>query len=249
MKFRMWAFALAAVLWICEAAFAGVNSWSALGPEGASVLEVVYSKTTPSTAYMASSAGLSSSQDGGVTWNTIATPSLNNLEDIAVDPTDSTRVYVVESYAPSLMISTDGGATLSPVASFPTGLLSTSQVQVSGDGATVCVSALARIVCSTDRGQTWTERTPIGQDPSARIITLVMSPADSNTLYASAATSATAYGVLVTHDGAHTWQQTFTSNASNLVRGLAIVPGTPTTHYGRHAMTASGSPTTMGLRG
>lgn len=227
MKFRMRAIGLAAVLWICEAAFAGVNSWSALGPEGASVLKVVYSKSAPSTAYMASSAGLSRSQDGGVTWNTIATPSLNNLEDIAVDPTDSTRVYVVESYAPSLMISTDGGATLSPVASFPTGLLNTSQVQVSADGGTVCVSALARIVCSTDRAQTWTERTPIGQDPSARILTLLMSPAAPNTLYASVATSATANGVLVTHDGAHTWQQTFTSDMSNLVRGLAIVPGTP----------------------
>jgi photosystem II stability/assembly factor-like uncharacterized protein len=227
MKFRMRAIGLAAVLWICEAAFGGVNSWSALGPDTASVLKVVYSKTAPSTVYMASSAGLSSSQDGGATWRTISTPSLNNLEDIAVDPTDSTRVYVVESYAPSLMVSTDGGATLSPVASFPIGLLNAWQVQVSGDGATVCVSAQARIVCSTDRAQTWTQLTPISQDPSARIFTLVMSPTDSNTMYASAATSATASGILVTHDGAHTWQQTFTSTATSLVRGLAIVPGTP----------------------
>jgi photosystem II stability/assembly factor-like uncharacterized protein len=227
MKICVRAIGLAAVLWICETSFAGVNSWSALGPEGATVLKVVYSQTAPAMVYMASSAGLSSSQDGGVTWHTIATPSPNDLEDIAVDPTDSTRVYVVEAFAPSLLISTDGGATLTPVASFPTGLLSTSQVQVSADGATVCVSALANIVCSTDRGQTWTERTPIGQDPLARINTLLMDPADPNTLYASVATSTIASGVMVTHNGAQSWQLTFTSGAGNLVRDLAIVPGTP----------------------
>lgn len=227
MKIRVRAIGLAAVLWICETAFAGVNSWSALGPEGATVLKVVYSQTAPAMAYMASSAGLSSSQDGGVTWRTIATPSLNNLEDVAVDPTDSTRVYVVVSYAPSLMISTDGGATLAPVASFPTGLTFTSQVQVSADGATVCVSSLANIVCSTDHGQTWTERTPIGQDPLARITTLRMDPADANILYASVATSANSFGVMVTHNGAQSWQQTFTSSTGNLVRDLAVVPGTP----------------------
>ena len=214
MEFRMRGLVLAAGLFLCKAVFAAVNGWSALGPEGGQIQRIVYSPSTPSKAYMVSSGGFSSSQDGGVTWRTIPNPQ-NILQDVAVDPTDATRVYVVGQTPPYLQMSTDGGATLSAVASFPAMLSLGGQVQVSGDGATVCVSALLSIACSTDRGQTWGVRTSVPGPANARIMKLLMDPTNSNVLYASAVLSGTDYGLFVTHDGARTWQQT-----ARVLRGL-----------------------------
>jgi hypothetical protein len=110
--------------------------------------------------------GFLRSQDGGATWQTIRDDFLNFPLDLAVDLSDPTRVYVVVPNAPFLLISTDSGATLSAVSSFPATLVNPAQVQVSHDGATVCVTGGLNIACSADRAQTWSLRTPIAPDPT-----------------------------------------------------------------------------------
>jgi photosystem II stability/assembly factor-like uncharacterized protein len=229
MSFRMRATALAAVLCLSAGAFAGINTWSALGPNGGQVQKVAYNKTNPSIVYMISQAGFQRSQDGGVTWQTIRDDFLNSPQDLAVDPADSSRVYVVVPNAPFLLVSTDSGATLSPVTSFPTNLVNTWQVQVSHDGMTVCVSGGLSVVCSTDQAKTWTAGSALSGDSAGQIYALAMDPTDAKTLYASGRTSGTTYDLYVTHDDAKTWTGlTSTTDPYSFALTLAIDPGTPT---------------------
>jgi photosystem II stability/assembly factor-like uncharacterized protein len=162
MEFRKWVGVLAVACCLPGGADAGTNSWSALGPTGGQVQKVIYNATSPSIVYMISAAGFQRSQDGGVTWQTIRDDFLNPPHDLAVDPADSSRVYVVVPNAPFVLMSTDSGATLSPIASFPTSFVNAWQVQVSQDGATVCVSGGLSVVCSSNQGQSWTTSSAIG---------------------------------------------------------------------------------------
>ena len=238
---------VAAGLCLCPAVFAGVNTWSALGPNGGQVQKIVYAASAPSKAYMVSIAGFSSSQDGGVTWQTIPVAPQTYLQDVAVDPTNAMLVYVVGLYPPYLQMSTDGGATLSTVAPFPATVAVTSQVQVSSDGATVCVTGMLNIACSTDHGQTWAVRTAIQGPASGRIVKLLIDPTNSNTFYASVVLSANAYAIFVSHDGATTWQQTFAGDTSTAVIDLALAPGSPNTLWAARPTTGVWSSTDGGV--
>ena len=225
--------AAAAALCLYSVGFAGINSWTAVGPTGGQVQKVAYNSANPSIVYMIATGGFLRSQDGGTTWQTVRDDFLNSPDDLAIDPSDPTRVYVVVPNAPYLLMSTDSGATLSAVASFPITLSGPLRVQVSHDGATVCVTEGLNIACSADRAQTWSVRTPIATDPTltGRVNKLLIDPTDSQTLYASTSiASPETYGFYVTHDGATTWQQQVSTTDSNSAAwDLAYSPGTPAT--------------------
>lgn len=220
-----------AALCLPSLGLAGINSWTPVGPTGGQVQKVAYNPANPSIVYMISVGGFLRSQDGGTTWQTIRDDFLNFPLDLAIDPSDPTRVYVVVPNAPFLLMSTDSGATLSAVSSFPTTLANPAQMQVSHDGATVCVTGGLNIACSADRAQTWSLRTPIAPDPTGtgRVNKLLIDPTDSATLYASAGIASTGtYGFFVTHDGATTWQQLVSTTDPNSVAwDLAYSPGNP----------------------
>lgn len=226
---------LVAALALCLSGMvsAGINSWTSVGPTGGYVQKVAYNSANPSIVYMISVGGFLRSLDGGTTWQTIRDDFLNSPSDLAVDPSDPTRVYVVASNAPFLLMSTDSGATLSAVTSFPLTLGGPMQVQLSHDGATVCVTQRLNIACSTDHAQTWTVRTSIAADSTAtgRVIKLLIDPTDAQTLFASTSVASPGtYGFYVTHDGATTWQQQISSTDSNMMAwDLAYSPGTPAT--------------------
>ncbi|HWW81137.1 MAG TPA: hypothetical protein VNY82_16185 [Steroidobacteraceae bacterium] len=232
MEIRARAIALALMLCPAGAAVAGVDSWTSVGPSGGQIQKVAYNPANPSLVYMISTGGFSRSQDGGATWRTIRDDFQNFPQDLAVDPSDSTRVYVVVPNAPYVLMSTDSGATLSPVTSFPTTLINTWRIQVSQDGATVCVTGGLNIACSVNHAQTWSVKTAIDADPTntGRVNKLLIDPTDSQTLYASAGTAVPAYGFYVTHDGATTWQKLVaTTNSNSVAWDLAYSPGSPAT--------------------
>jgi uncharacterized repeat protein (TIGR01451 family) len=187
-------------------AWGAINGWTAIGPSGGTVNKIVYNKATPSTVYAVAAGGFYRSQDGGVSWQLIKSDFFGAPQDLAIDPADATRLYVVTQNYPYLYMSTDGGASLSAVPSLPTGVTTAWQVAVSQNGATLYLAAGGRIFYSADRAVTWQERTAVSTYSSALVFKLSIDPTDANTLYAAARTSATDAGIFVTHNGAVSWQ-------------------------------------------
>jgi uncharacterized repeat protein (TIGR01451 family) len=202
---------------------AAINGWTAIGPTGGTVNKIVFNKSTPSTVYAIAGGGFYRSLDGGVSWRLIYANFENSPDDLAIDPSDPTRVYVAAPNYPSLYMSTDGGATMSAVTTLPTAVQSGWQVAVSQGGTTLYVSSGAQIFRSTDRANTWTQRNAVSTYSGAVVWKLVIAPTDSNTLYAIANDSSTGEGTFVTHDGAMTWQQViFGDESTSVPRDLAI---------------------------
>lgn len=209
-------------------ALGAINDWTAIGPSGGTVNKIVFNKATPSTVYAIATGGFYRSQDGGVSWQLIKSDFLNAPQDLAIDPSDATRIYAVAPDYPCLYVSTDGGASMSAVTTLPTALANGWQVAVSQNGATLYVAAGARIFYSVDRAKTWQERTAVSTYPAAMVFKLLIDPTDANTLYASATTSATDGGIFVTHDGAMTWQPLVSGNQStSLSKDFAINAANP----------------------
>ncbi|MBS0420051.1 MAG: hypothetical protein JSR66_20230 [Proteobacteria bacterium] len=215
--------AMAMAALVAHAAGAATNSWTSIGPYGGEVLRIAYNRASPSLVYLTSVAGFSRSTDGGMSWQMVFTDSMNSPVDLTVDPSNPYRLYVVFVNPPFLMTSSDAGRTLTPVANFPVNLVNPYQVQVGADGQTLYVTAGNRIVCSTDRGQSWSERTVVDLDTSRRVLKLIIDPADSNTLYAGVYADSGSNGIYVTHDGARTWTQSFWStNDQHYAKDIAI---------------------------
>lgn len=228
---KVWARLLAvAVAIVSHTADAAINQWTGIGPYGGGALKLVYNRASPSTVYLTSVGGFSRSTDGGVTWQMAWTDSMNSPVDLAVDPSNPSRLYVVFVDPPYLMSSADAGKTLTAVSNFPVNLVNPYQIQVSADGQTLFVTAGSRIICSTDRGQTWAERTVVDADPATRVLHLIIDPVDANTLYAGVAKDNGENGIFVTHDGARTWTQSvWSTNNQHYVNGFAISPLDPGT--------------------
>jgi Domain of unknown function DUF11/Sortilin, neurotensin receptor 3, len=199
---------IAAALWLGASTEVrgAINGWTAIGPAGGTVNKIVFNKSTPATVYAVATGGFYRSLDGGTTWQLIASNFMNAPRDVELDPSDPTRVYVVAPNYPSLYVSTDSGATLSAVTSVPTAAANTLQLAISQSGTTLYMNSGAQIFCSTDRGNTWTQRTAVSTFSAAQVWKMAIDPTDSNTLYATATMSASAEGTFVTHDGAMTWQ-------------------------------------------
>jgi hypothetical protein len=128
--------------------------------------------------------------------------------DMALDPADAKRLYIVSPAPASLLVSTDGGVSLSTVASLPSAVTVETKVVVSQNGATICLANGPQLYCSVDSGLTWQARTPVSTYVKAVIYNLIMDPEDSNSLYVTALVSAAgSVANFATHDGGITWQQ------------------------------------------
>lgn len=228
MDVRVLAVAATVLLGLSINASADINAWTAIGPSGGAVNKIVFSQNG-GTAFMAAVGGFYRSPDGGVSWRLIKSDFLNAPVDVAIDPSDPTRVYVVAENAPCLYVSTDGGATLAPNTTLPAAVTQAHQIAVSQDGTTLYLSNDGRMFYSPDRGQTWLERTALAVDATASVLKLIIDPTDPKTLYAAVATASTGNeGIFATHDGAVTWQQlTSGTESASLTSDLAINPANP----------------------
>ena len=228
MDVRVLAVAATVLFGLSINAAADINAWTAIGPSGGAVNKIVFSKNG-GTAFMVAVGGFYRSPDGGVSWQLIKSDFLNAPVDVAIDPSDPTRVYVVAQNAPCLYVSTDGGATLAPNTTLPAAVTQAHQIAVSQDGTTLYLSNDGRMFYSPDRGQTWLERTALAADATASVLRLIIDPTDPKTLYAAVATASTGNeGIFATHDGAVTWQQlTSGTESASLTSDLAINPANP----------------------
>jgi uncharacterized repeat protein (TIGR01451 family) len=228
MDVRVLAATATALLGLSIDASAAINDWTAIGPSGGSVNKIVYSQDGHA-AFMAAVGGYYRSQDSGVSWHLIKSDFQNAPVDVAIDPSDPTRIYVVAQNVPCLYVSTDGGATLAANAALPSTVTQAHQIAVSKDAATLYLSNDGRMFYSPDRGQTWLERAALSADPTTSILKLMIDPTDAKTLYAAVATASTGNeGIFATHDGAVTWQQlTSGTESASLTVDLAINPTNP----------------------
>ncbi len=76
-------------------AVAGVNRWTTIGPEGASVHALAIDPRTPTTAYAGTrGAGVLKTTDGGASW-VVANSGLaeGNVNSLAIDPSTPSTLY------------------------------------------------------------------------------------------------------------------------------------------------------------
>lgn len=176
---------------------AGVNTWSALGPDGGGISKVVFHKTSDRIVYALTSAGFYRSTDAGAHWMTSGTYSAQLAGDFAVDPTDSDRVYLVTDSA-GVWVSTDAGATFSVLQELDRSTGDLVAIGISADGQTIYVLAASGVYLSTDRGRTWQARSR--EIFSGLWVKAQVDPMNSATLYAGDHN-----GVRVSYDSAGTW--------------------------------------------
>jgi photosystem II stability/assembly factor-like uncharacterized protein len=217
---------------------------------------LVMDPTDPNTLYTASfddGSSLLKSTNGGATWTSIAhwatTWHLNSVVNVlAIDPTTPSTLYAgigdtSESTANGLIKSTDGGATWSNsglggsnVTVFAIDPADSGILYASTEGFNSEPKGFRGLFRSTDSGASWSainNGLGILIDTRFRISTLVISPDNSNVIYAGTAGA----GVFRSADGGSSWNP-FNEGLANLdVRVLALAPGDPRTLF---AATARG---------
>jgi uncharacterized repeat protein (TIGR01451 family) len=225
MDLRTRATLAAAILSMSMAVSAGVNTWSAIGPEGGEVRKVVYNRDTPTTVYVIAEAGFLRSLDAGATWQLVKDDFLNGPSDMDVDPSDQNRLYVVSPSVQTMQVSTDAGATFKPVASFPN-VGNVWQMAVSTDGKTLYAVSGLRVFRSQDRGDTWQERTALGPGPGVPR-QIIVDPTDKDTVYTFAPLASNPSALYVTHDGAQTWTALTAAAPAGHLYDIAISAANP----------------------
>lgn len=182
---------------------AGINKWTALGPEGGgNIYRVELPAGAPNVAYAIASSGFHRSADGGAHWVHNDDEFTPLALDFAVDPTEPTRVYLAINNLPGrLLVSTNAGVSFSTLRVFDQ-LETPLGIAVGGDGTTVYTIGQHQVFQSKDRGQTWQARTSLPDNLSFGFRGVHIDPADSRTLYVVRAEN-----LLVTRDEGVTWAE------------------------------------------
>lgn len=179
---------------VASIAWAGVNELTPLGPEGGQVFHVGFHRTSADVVYMSGPQGFLRSSDGGSSWQVTARDAVG---DIAVDPTDSDRVYAASG--DKILVSDDAGLTFSW--GYPSGRQGQLFRVACGEDGVVYAPDSAKMYRSDDHGKTWQ---PVGNFPQAddTVSDVSVDPADAKIVYVSMY----GYGVLVSRDAGVTWQ-------------------------------------------
>ncbi len=183
---------------------AGVNTWTAIGPEGGDVREVVMHPTQPDMAVAIASSGVYRTVNGAASWTKSAQQFQNPPYDLQIDPSDPNRLYVFSFSNPHIVVSTDGGVTFGPLPNLPEANVFEPRLGL-GTGGVMYFSAALRVFRSSDHGSSWTVREQIVLPAGARIRSLVVDPSDPDTVYALAGADPSPLELFVSQDGAVSW--------------------------------------------
>lgn len=117
-----------------------------------------------------------------------------------------------------MLVSTDAGATFSTLFWFGKNDSLPTDIEISADGSTLYAVFYDGVVFrSTDRGQSWQQRTSLGIDVPFGPDQALIDPSDASTLYVVHNQQ-----LLATHDGAGTW--TNITPASGFVEDVVVNP-------------------------
>ena len=224
---RLWrsGYRLVAAMVIClgatshaPAALSAVNQWSAIGPEGASAVQIAFHPSSPSIVYLSTIGRMYRSIDGGANWQPAGLPPVVNVVRIAVDPTNGNRVLALPFGGP-LYVSTDAAATFRPLTPFPTTPQSIYSMQFAADGSVLYAATATSFYGSTDFGETWEQRSQLPGAHENASHAMVVDPADPRTVIVQNQDA----GILISHDGGRSWA----SIAGNVFDNLAFSRGSP----------------------
>lgn len=170
---------------------AGTNSWSPIGPAGATVTALAVSPANASTIVAGTPTGYSVTTNGGTSWSAVSTGYETAV--IAFDPSNASVVYAGTGGA--LGRSGDGGATYEPVLLEPTSSLAIDPTSAS----TVYAGTVDHVYKSTDRGLTWS---PVFTGPGHSFVNaLAVDPGNPQVVWAAM----TFGGVKKSTNGGATW--------------------------------------------
>jgi photosystem II stability/assembly factor-like uncharacterized protein len=236
--------ALAAVVLLggLQEAQAGIDVWTATGPEGGTIGALAIDPQNPATLYAVVSGDASNSYsnsdvfkstDAGRSWRAVAVGLPSGAHTLAIDPRNSAIVYV--GTVGGLFKSTDGGG--SWITSHP----SVSSLIIDAQTPTTLYAATRSwrgrdILKSTDGGGTWTPINtglPRFEPGDLGISALAIDPQTPTTLYAVDYSR----GLFKSLDGGDSW--TLVRGCPNcggtvvasVITTLAVDPKTPTILY------------------
>jgi hypothetical protein len=201
------------VVYVCAGtALAGVNEWTATGPEGSPAQAVAFHPTTPGVAFTVAGASIYRSADRGQTWASVREGVTVGLAGMVVDPSNPSRVMA--STITALYRSDDGGHHFGAAAAPG----SVSRLTVATDGVVYAATLESKVFRTVDFGAQWQDRS--NGLPSGQFIEdLVVDPQDSSTLYALVDDG----GLYRSTDAGSLWSQVdpFTNQA---LRKIAVDP-------------------------
>ena len=211
-------------LLVSEAASAGVNQWTSLGPEGGSIVQLLVDPSNPATLYAGTGAGVFKSRDGGASWNRESgSPAVGALAQSASSPN------VLYGLAGSSMSkTTDGGTNWSSAGFIPVGSFITIEITglvVDPTDSSVLWAGVNNVHVfgngiiwkSTDGGSSW--QSVNASFPGFGVGIIAIDPRSPHAVFAEA------MGLQKTLDGGTTW--TATSGLTDAVSELAFPPGAP----------------------
>jgi len=144
------------------------TQWQPLGPDGGDVRSLAYDPKNPDRIFLGTSAGkLFLSVNGGASWTRYVHLGIGDdyvLDNIAVDPSDSNKIYVaawsvVDNNAGDLFRSTDGGQSWKALSGMSGKSIRALELAPSNPKIIVA-GALDGVHRSLDGGDTWEKITP-----------------------------------------------------------------------------------------
>jgi hypothetical protein len=223
-------------------AAAPLGEWQLIGPPGGNAEVLASDPRQPATIYAGGRGGICRSRDGGRNWMPIISGLTHrNLRSIAIDPSDSSRLWVGTDGG-GLFKSEDAGEhwldaneglrparqrwwamSVWSIAIHPTRprtiLIRVETVQAHTPQADFA----GGIFKSVDGGRTW--HSPRGF-PLTRVSALAFDPKEPSVIYAGTFRC----GVMKSIDGGETWLRLATTGSLD-VRALRVAPSAPATIY------------------
>lgn len=165
---------------------AGIGSWTALGPEGGSIVHLSASPAAPGTVWAVSPLDkVFKTTDGAATWKPVPSLQGRGIAEIVPDPSNASVVYArslrINDGPPigeGILKSLDGGRTWSPANEGLPALLYTLLISPSRP-STLYAAGQEQIFRSTDGGSHWSA---VSEPRLPR--SLAVSPSDPDTLLA-----------------------------------------------------------------
>ncbi len=193
---------------------AGVNHWTAIGPDGANVVTLVVDPVVPAIAFAGTTgSGVFKTTDGGASW-AIANAGLptDNVLVLAIDPATHSTLYAGTDAG--VFKSTDGGQSW---AAANGGLDGAPSIVVNalaiapGSPITLYAGTSAGVFKTTNGAASWTSINAGLSGLAARVITV--DPTASSTVYIAVDdnVSYVNYGVFKSTDGGTSWAKIYTT--------------------------------------